>query len=168
MILFSLLLAVMMTSCLNNYYNQFGGYPLSSETLVAEQDSMQIKLLVTYRYFYQAGQEDTTSLNISVKPMIDEQTKAGITIDRIALASIDNTYLMTFPKPAVYDKYGKYTLQAGTADKPCVFTVSRATPDYCLILTYSILSKDSVWIEKQQTFPINISYPTKKSQVYTN
>jgi hypothetical protein len=160
-------MGLLLSACVSNYYNRFGGYPLGSEILIAGQDSLSIRLLVTYRYFYQSGQEDTTSLNITVKPMINKQDLDKLNIDRIVLAAPDNSYLMTYTNPAVYDKIGKNYLISGNLDKPCLFTVSKAIPDFNLTLTYRVLIQNSGWLEKQQTFSINTSMPFKKTNLYT-
>ncbi len=157
---------MILTSCTNTYYNRFGGYPINSETLEVNQDAVNIKLLVTYRFFQQNEVVDTTSLNISIKPIIDQKDLPTLKIVRIALASQDSSYLLTYSKPAVYDKYGKYPIIEGVSDQPCVFTVKRGNYDYNFILTYSVIGTNGQWIESRKVFPINIQDKEMQPKTY--
>jgi hypothetical protein len=163
-ILSVLLLSLVLVSCMNTYYNRFGGYPLSSETLKIDQDSIDIELLVTYRYFMQDEVVDSTSLNISVKPIIDKQNLSKLKIESIALASSDNSYLMTYSNPSIYDRKNKLPIFIGSTDKPCVFTVNRSIQDYDVIISYLVHTQNTTWERRKQHFPINIANPTRKIQ----
>lgn len=147
---------------MSNYYNRFGGYPLSSETYYVYTDSAKIELLVTYRYFLQDNVADTTSLNVSIKPIIDDKDLSKLHIDRIALFSLDNSYLMTYAEPAVYGRFSKAPISTGTTEKPCVFTVSSTTPEYNILLSYRILNQNNEWVEKKHSISIDITNPARK------
>ncbi len=169
-----LVVSCLLVSCASNYYDKFGGYPLESEELAINDEAEPFKLLVTYRYAFQAGSSDTTSLNISINPMLSQPARQQIFISRLVLASKDSTYLYSISNPAIFGTYGKFPVsvqftdaQTGetysSSDQPSVFTVSRNSPTYELSLHYKVLIPDRTWQDKRKSFPIDISGITRKT-----
>lgn len=167
--LFPLVLAALLTAgCMSRYYDQFGGYPMDSKEFTLQDEAAEIKLLVTYRYPYQAAKWDTTSMNLTIKVIIDKKNVQNLYINRLVLASLDNTYLYSYPNPSVYDAYGKYPIRLEyqdpetgsrlmTSDQPSVFTINRNSPEYEIRLYYKIKAADGSWQDVTKSALLDIS-----------
>ena len=167
--------AILLAGCMSNYYDRFGGYPLESDQYIFKQNGQEFRLLVTYRFPYQNGVYDSTSLNISVKIALEKAALRYLQFDKLTLVSADSTYLYSFRNPAVYDKYGKYPLQSfegkdgsdgiqTASDELCLFTVSRAEPDYVLFLNYRILNSGKTVQLLEKSLPLNIADVKNKAR----
>lgn len=168
LVLCLVLVAVLLAACMSTYHNQFGGYPLESEEYTIKHESMLIKLLVTYRYPYQAAELDTSTLNITVKTIVAKQDLKQIHIDRLTLAATDSSYLYSYPNPAIYDTYGKYPLRTDftdlktgsaipSSDQICIFTVNRFSTDYDIHLYYQVQNPGQEPESFEHVIPIIIS-----------
>jgi len=168
LVLCILLTAFLLAACMSTYHNQFGGYPLESEEYTIKHESMLIKLLVTYRYPYQAAVLDTNSINITVKTIVDKRDLKKLQIERLVLAAVDGSYLYSYPNPAIYDTYGKYPLRSSytdfktgnvmsSSDQPSLFTVNRFATDYNIYLYYQILNAQGEPESFEYVAPIVVS-----------
>lgn len=170
LIVLTLLLAafLLLSACMSKYYDRFGGFPIRSETLIIRPEEPNIKLLVTYRYPYQAEKADTTSLNLDVRIIVNKKDLSYLSIDRLVLSNVDSTYLYAYPYPAVYDTYAKYPLsyeiidpktgnKVRSSEKPSIFTITQDSPVYDLILYYRIQNKDGSYYSFEQAVIINTS-----------
>ncbi|MFO7659984.1 MAG: hypothetical protein R6V77_03640 [Candidatus Cloacimonadaceae bacterium] len=163
-----ILLALLTAGCMSKYYEQFGGFPMDTKEFTFQDETADLKLQVTYRYPYQAAEWDTTSLNLTIKIIINKKDVQKMYINRLVLASIDNTYLYSYPNPAVYDAYGKYPIRLEftdpatgailmSSDQPSIFTISRTSPEYEISLSYKVKAADGGWQDTVKTALLDIS-----------
>jgi hypothetical protein len=173
-ILLILALAILLTGCMNTYFEQLGGFPLESETLVMKESGPALKLLVTYRHPYKAEVIDTTILNISVNVIVSKEELEHLSIDRLTLASTDNSYLMSYSYPAVYDTYATYPVSLNYtnpetgekityAEQPCLFTVNNQISEYEITIFYRVFNKEGISASYQHSAIINISNIQRKT-----
>lgn len=167
--LFPLLIAALLTAgCISNYYDQFGGFPMGTKEITLQDETADLKLQVTYRYPYQATEWDTTSLNLTIKIIINKQDEKQLYFNRLVVASLDNTYLYSYNNPAVYDAYGKYPIRleytdpaTGTilmsSEQPSIFTINRTSPEYEISLSYKVKTANGTWQDTVKTALLDIS-----------
>ncbi|MBM4398914.1 MAG: hypothetical protein FJ041_01100 [Candidatus Cloacimonetes bacterium] len=161
-ILLLTLAAIVLMACVSNYYDRFGGFPVASQELHIKYDNTDILLKITFRLPYKADVPDTTIMNVSVSIVLAEKVRKSVFVERLVLKAQDNSYLNTISYPAVYDTYGRYPVSQRwtnpatgrtyqSSDQPNVFTVSRATKDFNIVLGLQTLNPAGVYdyIEKE-------------------
>lgn len=174
-IILIMVVSFLLSACASNYYDKFGGYPIESQEYVIEQGNALIKLLVTYRYPLQGAEEDTTTLNITIKTIVDNKDMEVLFIDRLSLVAADSSYLFSYPSPAIYDTNGKYPIRFNTtdpytgelltsSDQPTVFTVDRMIPEYRIILYYRYKRDDGSYDNLEEVIPITAPKIKRKTQ----
>jgi hypothetical protein len=154
-LLLALLISLTLASCMNNYFNKFGGFPFESQTLIVSDSLPDITLQVTYRYPYQEDKVDTMSMNMSVNIIVSREEMNRVNIDKLSVAATDGSYLLTIVNPAVYEPNSRFPMRFDIVDpeggnnyspsqQPSVFTLSKNTAEYEITLDYRVFDKGGV------------------------
>jgi hypothetical protein len=167
-LIFALLLALLLTGCMNTYFNKFGGFPFESQTMIVSDSLPDIKLMVTYRYPYQEEVVDTMSMNMTVNVIVSRKDMESVSIDKLTVAATDGSYLMTIVNPAVYEPNSKFPMRFDIFDAdngktyspsqlPSVFTLSKNTAEYEIALDYRVFDEGGVSESFHHSKVINIT-----------
>jgi hypothetical protein len=167
-LLLILFAAMLLSGCMNNYYERFGGFPYGYEQYVINTDQPDIRLLVTYRYAYQDANPDTMSFNVSVDVIVAHEDLDWVSIDKLSLASRDGSYLMTYAFPAVYEPNSRFPVTRQYTDpetnqsvtpshSPSVFTISKEIMEYDLTVSYRTYEDSEVIARVSRSVSINLA-----------
>jgi hypothetical protein len=152
---------------MNNYFEQFGGFPFESQTMIVSDSLPDIKLLVTYRYPYQEEVVDTMSLNMTINVIVSRKEMEWVSIDKLTVSAADGSYLMTCVNPAVYEPNSRFPMRFDIVDpeggntyspsqEPSIFTLSQNSPEYEITLFYRIFDEGGISESIRRSQIINI------------
>lgn len=166
-LLLGLLALLMITACMSNYYNQYGGYPFDSKEFIIKENKANIKLIASSRYINKYDVIDSTQFNVSIKIVVPKEDLTYLKIEKLTLKANDESYLYVYKNPAVYDTFGRFPIQntgqadsfteSSSSDNLCIFTISNAEKDYQILLTYKVMNSQGEFETFEKTLPLVVT-----------